>query len=200
MWSEVRCDYCPFNGTETASSLPGCWAVQLLSILYVKALKFICVTKYCLFSCLSLNYEATVPKCKFEECSGAERDTNLNMCNKGKEVEANRKSVSFQSKKRACFSQWCTERSGPLQRWIEQGKRRQMIASCCEDMVRNVKSVLPGNTSVWFKWCPSLLQKSLVILWLSVAVWHLLSICQLRDSGCWLVFGSRLNESTWWSH
>jgi len=75
----------------------------------------------------------------------------MNMCNKGKQAEANRKSISFQSKKRTCFSQWCTGRSGPLQKCTEQGKGMQMVASCCEDMVRNVKSVLPGNTYVWFK-------------------------------------------------
>lgn len=43
---------------------------------------------------------AAVPKYKFEECSGAEGHTNLNVSDEGKQVEANRKS---QSKKRACF-------------------------------------------------------------------------------------------------
>lgn len=74
-----------------ASSFLGS-AVQPVSVLHVKSLK-ICIPKYCLFSCLSLRYKGTVPTCKFEECSGAEKD--LNMCNKGKQVEANRKFISF---------------------------------------------------------------------------------------------------------
>lgn len=86
----MHCDLCPFNGTETASSFLGS-AVQPVSV-HVKSLK-IYVPKYCLFSCLSLNYKAAVPKNKFEECCGAEKD--LNMCKKGKQVEANRKSMSI---------------------------------------------------------------------------------------------------------
>lgn len=189
MCSEVHCDLCPFNGTEMAFSFLGS-TVQTVSV-HVKSLK-ICVPKYCLFSCLSLNYKAAVSKSKFEECRGAEKD--LNMCKKGKQVEANRKSISFYHKTRACFYQWLTERSDPLQKWIKQGKECKWLLHVGKIWWEMSKSVLPDNTSLWFKWCPSLLEKP----GNSVGVWHLLFICQLRDWAVWCVFGSRFNESTWW--
>lgn len=54
----------------------------------------------------------------------------------------------------------------------QAGNGTQRIASCLEDMVKNVKSVLPSNTFVVLSdahpSCKKKKKKSLVILWLSV--------------------------------
>lgn len=164
---------------------PPCWAVQLVSVICWIIKNVSVFPNYCLFSCLSLNYKATVPNCKFEECSGAERATNLNMCNKDRQVEAKRKSISFQSKKRACFSQWCTERSGPLQKWIDQGKENKWLLHVVK---------------IWWEmsnlYCLVRLLCGLSDVHLSCKKAWWFCGCRIRDSGCWLVFGSRFNEST----
>lgn len=81
----------------------------------------------------------------------------------------------------------------------QAGNGTQRIASCLEDMVKNVKSVLPSNTFVVLSDAhPSCKKKKKKKPGDSVVVsdWHLLSVCQLRDAGRSLIFGSRFNEST----
>lgn len=73
----------------------------------------------------------------------------MNTCSKGKQVEG---TGEFDVNLRKAHASLSGAQTGLA--LCKSGLRRekiQMIASCCEDNVRNVKSVFLGNAPVWFK-------------------------------------------------